>query len=459
MISIRIHRALIVLFLLTVVTANAAITNSGRPTSTNNDDTCDIALLPAATLLVPYFEVDIARGSIDTLLTITNVSNQEQVAHVILWSDWAYPVVDFNIYLTGYDVQSISLYDVIARGLIAPPRGTGFEDPGSAEGDFSGDNPLVEEETCRSLPMSIGQIYTTRMQQAFTTGRVPAIGAAPECTQVGSKHVNAIGYVTIDATNRCGTLLPTDPGFTTELLFDNVLVGDYQHVDSGRRVANGSPMVHIRAIPEGGTAAERAAAPDTYRSNFPRTFYGRFQRAGADPGDGRQPLPTQFAARWVSDASRNAQTEYRIWREGKDMVSGACGSHPLNAQIPVAEVVRFDEDENPTAFAEPQCCGVPYDTTLPAVAQVDSNDSDVFPPVANGTTGGWLFLNLDDPRTSHASQAWIVASKFSRSPHHGASSSMDVIALGNGCTPPLNGQSLANDENGFRIGPAPDANP
>ena len=28
------------------------------PTTTNNDDSCDIGVAPAATLLLPYFEVD-----------------------------------------------------------------------------------------------------------------------------------------------------------------------------------------------------------------------------------------------------------------------------------------------------------------------------------------------------------------------------------------------------------------
>jgi len=97
------------------------------PTTTNNDDTCDIGNAPAATLLLPYFDVDFksAQGTArTTLFTITNVSNLPQIAHVVVWTDWSFPVLDFNIYLTGYDVQAINLYDVIARGIIAPNSGT-----------------------------------------------------------------------------------------------------------------------------------------------------------------------------------------------------------------------------------------------------------------------------------------------------------------------------------------------
>ncbi|HYU25879.1 MAG TPA: hypothetical protein VEO74_11790, partial [Thermoanaerobaculia bacterium] len=40
------------------VAPNATFNNGLLPTSTNNDDTCDIASsAPAATLLLPYFEV------------------------------------------------------------------------------------------------------------------------------------------------------------------------------------------------------------------------------------------------------------------------------------------------------------------------------------------------------------------------------------------------------------------
>ena len=47
------------------------------PSTTNNDDTCDISVAPAATLLLPYFEVDFkssAATARTTLFTITNVS-------------------------------------------------------------------------------------------------------------------------------------------------------------------------------------------------------------------------------------------------------------------------------------------------------------------------------------------------------------------------------------------------
>jgi hypothetical protein len=98
---------------------------AATPASVNNDDSCDVKVGPAATLLLPYFEVDIYGNSGQTtLFTVVNITRYPQIAHVTLWTDWAYPVLTFNLYLTGYDVQSINLADVPGRGIIAPPNGT-----------------------------------------------------------------------------------------------------------------------------------------------------------------------------------------------------------------------------------------------------------------------------------------------------------------------------------------------
>src|SRR6266550_4718433 len=112
--------------LLAIALFAAMTTGYASAGTRDNDDSCDIKVAPAATLMLPYFEVDTNPNvpGQTTLFTITNVSRYPQIAHVTLWTDWAYPVLTFNIFLTGYDVQAINLYDVIARGTIAPPSGT-----------------------------------------------------------------------------------------------------------------------------------------------------------------------------------------------------------------------------------------------------------------------------------------------------------------------------------------------
>ena len=91
----------------------AASAFAASPSTVNNDDSCDVTVAPAATLLLPYFEVDFVNRTQDTVFTITNVTRLPQIAHVTIWTDWSYPVLTFNLYLTGYDVQGISIRQVL----------------------------------------------------------------------------------------------------------------------------------------------------------------------------------------------------------------------------------------------------------------------------------------------------------------------------------------------------------
>ena len=75
--------------------------------------------VPAATLLLPYFDMDYqncgAHGTgagLNTLFSINNASATVVLAHVTLWTDESVPTLDFDIYLTGYDIQTISMCDI-----------------------------------------------------------------------------------------------------------------------------------------------------------------------------------------------------------------------------------------------------------------------------------------------------------------------------------------------------------
>src|SRR5438045_9005116 len=85
------------------------------PLTTYNDDSCDISVAPAATLLLPYFEVDThspLATARTTLFTIVNTSPLTQIAKITLWTDWAYPALTFNAWMTGYGVASMNLPDL-----------------------------------------------------------------------------------------------------------------------------------------------------------------------------------------------------------------------------------------------------------------------------------------------------------------------------------------------------------
>src|SRR5690242_20112900 len=82
-------------------------------------DLCAIDHAPAATLLLPYFEVDLGNpGGRTTLFSINNAGDKAVLAHVVLWTDLAVPTLVFDVYLTGYDVQTINLRDIFDTGTL-----------------------------------------------------------------------------------------------------------------------------------------------------------------------------------------------------------------------------------------------------------------------------------------------------------------------------------------------------
>lgn len=479
--------------------------------SAGNDDSCDISVAPAATLLLPYFQVDISSPepkAHTTLFTVTNVSPYPQIAHVVLWTDWSYPVLDFNLWLTGYDVQSINLHDVLSRGVIAPIvgdiAGTSFQngpsiispvggnpsamnaspygDASNPNHDHSGSN-LDVSIACMNQPGFIADALLADVKGMLTTGNHGSVLGAGCSGKVGAPHALAIGYVTIDVVNTCTTSFPgpTASGETyssQHLLFDNVLIGDYQDVSPDGNYAGGNTLVHIRAVPEGGPAH---SFPGT---NLPYTFYDRFNLGGNEPATGvpytsgtnrlidrRQPLPATFAASWIEGGSTGFQTNYKIWREGLSGPSSGCGTSStdlttvsVNSQLVLTELVRFDEHENAnTWYFACQILCPPVYNTLQAVAS-RSTMNTVFPAsTGSGDVKGWMYFNLDhrghygtfsgsvdhstvysDPsrnnpvahpefsRNLRPSQNWVLVSMAAEGRY---SVDFDAAALGNGCSP------------------------
>src|SRR5258708_35401720 len=90
---------------------------------------CTIDAVPAATLLLPYFEVDLSNpNGLTTLFSVNNASATAVLVHVVLWSDLSVPVLDFTIYLTGYDAQSVNLRHLIVNGN-PPQTASAGQDP------------------------------------------------------------------------------------------------------------------------------------------------------------------------------------------------------------------------------------------------------------------------------------------------------------------------------------------
>ena len=110
---------------------------------------------PGSTLLFPYFEVDVGDpNGRDTVLTIQNSSATAMLAHTIVWSDEGVASAIFDIYLTGYDVVSFSMRDVLDGAL--PQTASAGQDPAdtiSPHGTYSQDINF-SRRNCWSRPCS-----------------------------------------------------------------------------------------------------------------------------------------------------------------------------------------------------------------------------------------------------------------------------------------------------------------
>jgi hypothetical protein len=92
-------------------------------------DVCNLDVNPAATLLLPFFEVDLdGHKGVNTVFSINNAFSAARLAHVVVWSDLGSPVLDFNVYLTGYDMEVIDLHDLLVNGHLSSTASDG-QDP------------------------------------------------------------------------------------------------------------------------------------------------------------------------------------------------------------------------------------------------------------------------------------------------------------------------------------------
>jgi hypothetical protein len=364
-----------------------------RAIATDNYASCDITVSPAATLLLPYFEVDVAKPVSDatnTIFSIINTSRSPQLARVTIWTDFAHPAVWFNVSLSGYDVEPISLYDVLVNGKL--PQ-----------------TPATAPDSCRAVAGDIPASVLEQLRQMLTSGVV----ASSDC-RVGAAHTNATGYVTIDLVTSCSPVSPLDSVYYSQILgFDNVLTGDYEDVHPDRGIGNfagGSPLVHIKAIPNGGGA--------TTATPLPYTFYDRYTPVAARHVDRRQPLPSTFMSRFIQGGTASLFTDFVFWRE-----ASASGCVAANAAMPVASVVRFDEFENPTANA--------IAPNAPATSSI-STASSVFPPLAGASLTGWMYIDLDNHSlAARPSQNWITV-RMRAEGRYGVT--YDATSLKNGCS-------------------------
>jgi hypothetical protein len=391
-------------------------------------DLCTIEATPAATLLLPYFEVDIDDpNGIDTFLSINNASASSVLTHVVVWTDMSVEALDFNIYLTGYDVQTFGLGLAIRNGVI--PR-TGDANSVSPRGAFSdphfGSQSAVDYRSCPSfMPYTnpaLDEDFLEHLQSILTGG--PSAIYNGRCGGIDHGDNIARGYVTIDVVDDCSLLTPCDPGYFVNY-FDpndvggntNDIWGDWYMVNYGENFAQGDTLVHIEsARPENLLDALTPGGAFTF---FNGTFWQRCELNDGVLGpfpyfDLREPLASTFATRFYQNAAFDGGTDLLVWRGSyANVLLGeedgfSCGAGP-SFFFNERQTVAFDEQENPEALCTVSPCPE-ADIVFPYEAQrVSVTDLQVVPE------SGWLYLNLNQLREGDAfewtliTQNWVVA--------------------------------------------------
>jgi len=333
---------------------------------------CDTAMgkigtidaVPAATLLLPYFEVDLSSSTgPTTVFTVINGGAAPVIAHICLWTDRGVPTYNFDVTLTGYDVQPVNLRDLFEKN--------------AAGIDFSG----VPD---RVIYSHTGQPVDPNAQPAECAGR-----------DFGDNH--ARGYVTIDTTNTNTTLFPGDPGYFVSggngiAINLNVLWGEYSYIDLDNNFAQGEQMVHIEA--------SSSDALVTTNGNY--TFYGGL--VGGDASDNREPLNTAWSVPYKTGGMDSEGTDIIYWRDPKEPVTASEGlCFPSTGLFPLAnaETVVFDDAENAqviqNSFVFPAVCG-----------RLRVGDPDLQPAFDSG----WIYFETDYPSSGTLfgtrGQSWVT---------------------------------------------------
>lgn len=361
---------------------------------------CAIDEAPAATLLVPYFEVNLGNpNGMTTLVWITNTSSAAALAHVTLWTDWGVPALGFDIYFTGHDVQAFNVRDIVGNGLL-PRTASDSQDPTdiiSPQGPRSDDDAF---SSCNGVlpPANLGAPAIADLRAKLTGQPIPSSGLC-----AGANHGDNVarGYVTVDVVTGCTALNPSSPGYFSGIADDaNVLVGEVMLVEPATALGFSYPVVHLEA------ATLQPGA---------RSFYGRF--VGDSGADGREPLPSSFAARFKKSDLVDT-SGLLVWREtGDEVTAVACGTAPAWAPLPTKPLLLFDEQTQSTKAA----------AALPIATQ----RLDLFTGIANPYQNGLAIADLEHLMGTRPAQAFVTSLHLQVGP---VEESLDVHQLEDACT-------------------------
>ncbi|QBB72280.1 hypothetical protein ELE36_18960 [Pseudolysobacter antarcticus] len=339
------------------------------------------------------------------MLTVQNASATAILGHVTVWSDQGVPAADFNIYLTGYDLQSFSMRDVLNGTL--PQTASAGQDPGdviSPKGPLSQD---INFASCTSqLPNPAGSIPApvgmtpADLRKALTGVATTGISSGM-CwgRAIGDNH--ARGYVTVDTVNNCTLNTPADAGYmTNDITFQNVMLGSYFLVNAAQNFMLADSAVQIEA----------SFNDPLVNTSGNYTFYGRYD--GWNASDRRESLPKNWGVQGETDTS-----SLLVWRDSKTSETPhACNVDPTYAPLGQEGMTFFGTDSKPSDAVQ----GLPFvpGSALPVASQFVPFTAAAFGAPARKL--GFLFMNLNTtvvpagsnpPADPAASQSFVTVSR------------------------------------------------
>ena len=389
---------------------------------------CTLDPVPAATLLLPYFEVDLAASQgngVNTVFTIHNAFPRPALAHVVLWSDWSQPVLNFDVFLTGYDAQTVDLYDVLVNGNLPVTADEqsdqgqfGDSDPtSSCDGTVDscsphGSNPEWDGsfvQTAANASVDCGvlfPLYINPLLQGMRLADVQAklSGQPIDGSCFGEDHGDSIarGYVTVDNVDTCSLIVPSDADYFSDGVNpavannNNQLWGDWQFIDPANQLTRPrDPLVHIEAS-------------ETFVGSY--SFYSRYTQA-MGTRDNREPLPNSWGFRY-QDLGLGQVTDLVVWRDStaNNQPTGgfSCDTGPDWKPLGQSAVVCFDQSENLMELCDGSDC-FPLESQ-----QVELGSGELQVPWSTG----WCFVGTDFTDTGvtgdvdfpgNVVQSWIGA--------------------------------------------------
>jgi hypothetical protein len=394
--------------------------------------TCTVDQRPAATLLVPYFQVSFdgdgnlvstGVGARDTIVTIANASSAPMIAHVNVFDRQSTLVLDFNVALTGWDVQAMRVSDILT-GIL----------PASSNSDKIGGD-VCQRAGGAVYPATDGFLRVDPLSPAdpndnvlaTTDYPVPAFGPGLGLVDAltlncdGGHDLLAIGYIVIDHANYCNISNPTLSAyyFNDAIGMENNLWGEIIFTSGTGIPTYAMSTVNIEADDEFGVVAQSTPVPV-------RTFYALYWNTGDNGGDvppgscpncgsgnpdtdllisapwdigygdQREPLGLKYAARWF-DLGTTITSNFRVWR------SSITGGDCVFAE-PTVTLTFYDEDENVVAQGRcPSPCTQPT-FNFPLETQ-QRNITDFSHPTG---AAGWVNMSFFNASGGDVwDQAWV----------------------------------------------------